>query len=103
MWHKSHKMKDPVHEKAVAQREIEMQAVFTLDKNFQDNADALNSSPDLKKLYPIVRPLLSWLEAFLYFKPEWQAGLGMLINGLDADYLPVPKKKGEKIPGLENE
>lgn len=94
MWHKSHKMKDLLHEKAVWQREIELQTIEALDKIFQDNMQALNNTPKTEVLYPIVRPLLSWLEAFLYVKPEWQQGLGMLINDLDSQY-------GTKIPGRE--
>jgi len=92
---------DPIHQKAVAQREVEMLALSTLDKNFEENAETLNDSPDLTTLYPIVRPLLSWIEAFLYFKPEWQAAFGQLINNLDVEYLPK-KKAGTKIPGRED-
>ncbi len=102
--------KDPIHEARKVADAVQLQEIGTLNEHFQQNAAELNSGLDLEQLYPIVRPLLSWIEGFLCFKPEWQQAIGLLINTLDAEYpiaIPSKTKKGNgpdnKIPGLENE
>jgi hypothetical protein len=91
---------------------LTQESVAAIDEHLAKNAHitgehaVLNAHFSIMDIYPIVRPVLLFIQGILFFKPAWATAIKALIASLDAIYMPAQPGLADKmttgIPGLNN-
>lgn len=93
---------DELHNTQVFTQQVTKETVANVDAHLQANADTPmpgHPSFTLKTFWPVVRPVLIFVEGTLFFKPSWHDAIKGLIAGLDAE-LGHKKDQGPNMPTL---
>lgn len=74
--------------------QLTQHSVAVIDDHLTKNAHVagekavLNAHFSIMDIWPVVRPVLVFMQGILFFKPDWATAIKVLVAGLDAIYPP---------------
>jgi len=97
---------DPEHFMKTIQERLTSETIAGVDNHIttlggQVVTDPAHKEFDLSEYYPVVRPVLVFVQGLLFFKHQWAIAIDVLIKGLDAEYLPVEKPAKKLAKGTK--
>jgi len=90
--------------------QLTQETVAGIDAHLAKNAHVagekavLNAHTSIIDIWPVVRPILLFIQGVLFFKPDWVTAIRILIAGMDAALTPtVQTGTTTGVPGLTGE